>query len=58
LKGKRFIAYKQRGHSSKLVTLRGHQSGIYDLSVVVNFALDGMCSMNYGFPFSFVVGTV
>jgi hypothetical protein len=23
------------------------------LSVVVNFALDGMCSMNYGFPFSF-----
>jgi hypothetical protein len=27
-------------------------------SVVVNFALDGMCGMNYGFTFNFVVGTV
>jgi hypothetical protein len=30
----------------------------YNLNVVVNFALYGMCSMNDGFLFSFVVGTV
>ena len=41
-------------HSSKLVTLRGRQSGIRLESVVVNFALDDTCSMNYGF----VAGTV
>jgi hypothetical protein len=42
-------------HSSQLVTLREGISQKYDLSVVVNFALDGMCSMNYSFPHLYVI---